>query len=100
MASKVTTDDVKKINELYYKFKSYAEVARQTGFTAATVKKYVVKDWVPINEENIRKFDMSKDMPVIFGTYLFRGVDNYGDLCVLSEEEKEEIYELQKEVSI
>ena len=100
MANKVTTDDVKVINELYYKFKSYAEVARQTGFTAATVKKYVVKDWKPVEEDNIRRFDMAKDMPIIFGTYLFRGVDNYGELCILTPEEKEEIYELQKEVSV
>lgn len=100
MANKVTNNDIQKFNELYYKVKSYAEVARQTGFTAATVKKYIIKDWAPIQEENIRRFDPQKDMPPIFGTFLFRGVDNYGDLCVLSDEEKAEIYELQKEVSI
>ena len=41
MASKVTNEDILRINELYYKHKTYAEVARQTGFAASTVKKYV-----------------------------------------------------------
>ena len=42
MASKVTNEDILRINELYYKHKTYAEVARQTGFAASTVKKYVI----------------------------------------------------------
>ena len=41
MASKVTNEDILRINELYYKHKTYAEVARQTGFAASTVKKYI-----------------------------------------------------------
>ena len=45
MASKVTNEDILRINELYYKHKTYAEVARQTGFAASTVKKYVDKNW-------------------------------------------------------
>lgn len=99
MASRVTGEDIKKINDLYIKEKSYAEVARQTGFSPATVKKYVIPDYVPIEAMNIKRFT-PEDMPVIFGVHLFRGVDNYGELCVLSKEEKDEIYELQKEVSI
>ena len=31
MARKITIDDIHKINELYYKYHNYAEVARQTG---------------------------------------------------------------------
>lgn len=99
MANRVTGEDIKKINDLYIKEKSYAEVARQTGFSPSTVKKYVIDGYMPIEEKEIKRFS-PEDMPVIFGAYLFRGIDNYGDLCVLSEKEKEEIYELQKEVSI
>lgn len=99
MANRVTAEDIKKINEIYCKEKSYAEVARQTGFSPSTVKKYVITDYVPEEELEIKRFS-KEDMPVIFGVYLFRGIDNYGELCELSEEEKKEIYELQKEVSI
>lgn len=36
---RVTKDDVIKINELYLKHKTYAAVARETGFAPSTVKK-------------------------------------------------------------
>ena len=46
MARKVTTDDIKQFNELYYKYKSYAEVARITGWSSSTVSKYVDKNYL------------------------------------------------------
>ena len=58
MASKVTNEDIVRINELYYKYKTYAEVARQTGFSAGTVKKYVIANWQPVIKENIIHFDL------------------------------------------
>ena len=60
MASKVTNEDILRINELYYKHKVYAEVARQTGFSASTVKKYVDKNWTPVCAENIIRFDLAQ----------------------------------------
>ena len=100
MASKVTNEDILRINELYYKHKTYAEVARQTGFAASTVKKYVDKNWEPVKTENIIRFDLV-NLPNFFEvTPLFRGVKNYGDLCVLSEEEKEEMKSLWEELAV
>lgn len=99
MARKVTIDDIKQFNELYYELKSYAEVARRTGWSASTVSKYIDKNYKPVAEENIRRFNMNTDMPV-FSTEKFEGVENLGDLCVLSEEEKIELIELWKEVEI
>ena len=98
MANKVTNDDIIRINELYYKHKTYAEVARQTGFSASTVKKYVIPNWAPVASESIVKFDMN-DIPE-FDTSIFVGVENYGDLCVLTEREKEEMKELWKELAV
>lgn len=98
MANKVTTDDILRFNELYYKYHTYAEVARQTGFSASTVSKYVDKNWKPVQTENIKHFNLS--MLPEFSTTQFVGVDNYGDLCILTEQEREEIKELWEELAI
>ena len=100
MASKVTNEDILRINELYYKHKVYAEVARQTGFSASTVKKYVIPGWQPVVTENIIKFDIAQLPDFQEAVKLFRGIDNYGDLCVLTEREKDEIKELWGELAV
>lgn len=100
MASKVTNEDILRINELYYKHKTYAEVARQTGFSAGTVKKYVKPGWQPVVVENIKKFDPSKIPDFQKAVEIFRGVQNYGNLCILTEREQEEIKELWGELAI
>ena len=97
--TKITQEDIKRINESYYKLKSYAGVARELGYSAATVKKYVIADYIPEDQRQIKRFTPN-DLPLMFGEYLFRDVDNYGELCVLSDEEKEEIKELWKEVGV
>ena len=100
MASKVTNEDILRINELYYKHKTYAEVARQTGFAASTVKKYIIKNWEPIKTDNIIRFDLVNLPNFSEATPLFRGVENYGDLCILSEEEKNEMKSLWEELAV
>lgn len=98
MASKVTSEDILRINEIYYKTKVYAETARQTGFSASTVKKYVIPGWQPVVIENIVRFELSQ-IPE-FDSSIFKGVDNYGDLCVFTEREKEEIEGLWGELAV
>ena len=100
MASKVTNEDILRINELYYKHKTYAEVARQTGFSASTVKKYVIPGWAPTASENIIHFDMSQIPDFEKAVEIFRGIDNYGNLCTLTDFEAEEIKELWGELAI
>ena len=98
MANKVTSEDILRINEIYYKTGVYAETARQTGFSASTVKKYVIKDWKPVAVENIIKFELSQ-IPEFDGS-IFKGIDNYGVLCTLTEHEKEEMTELWRELAV
>lgn len=100
MASKVTNEDILRINEIYYKTKVYAETARQTGFSAGTVKKYVIPGWQPVAAENIQKFDKNSLPHFTKAVEIFRGVSNYGNLCVLSEEELEEIGILWGELAV
>lgn len=100
MANKVTSEDVLRINELYYKHKTYAEVARQTGFSASTVKKYVIPGWAPVVAENIVKFNMD-DLPAFEDAVkCFVGVENYGDLCMLTDREQEKMKDLWKELAV
>lgn len=98
MATKVTNEDILRINELYYRHKTYAEVARQTGFSASTVKKYIQPGWKPVDKDAIVYFT-SAEVPA-FDASIFRGVDNYGELCVLTPREHEEIEQLWKELSV
>ena len=96
--ARVTSEDILRMNEIYYKTHVFAEVARQTGFSASTVRKYVDVNWKPIENENIIRFDMN-DLPE-FDTTCFKGIENYGDLCVLTEREQDEMKELLKELVV
>lgn len=98
--ARVTSEDILRMNEIYYKTRVFAEVARQTGFSASTVRKYVDVNWKPVVSENIVIFSM-KDIPDFKeAAKCFRGVDNYGELCVLTEQEQEEMKELWKELAV
>ena len=100
MANKVTNEDILRINEIYYKTKVYAETARQTGFSAGTVKKYVIPGWQPIVAENVVRFDIAQLPNFELVTENFRGVSNYGDLCVLTTREQQEIKEMWGELAV
>lgn len=100
MASKVTNEDILRINELYYKHKTYAEVARQTGFAASTVKKYVIPGWAPVASENIIRFDIAQLPDFTSAAEIFRGISNYGALCILTDYEKQEIKKLWGELTV
>lgn len=97
---RVTNEDILQINSLYFRYKNYAEVARQTGFAASTVKKYVTPGWEPVQAENIIHFDIAQLPNFTEAVKNFRGIDNYGSLCVLTEFEQKEIRELWKELAV
>ena len=99
MAKRVTNEDIILINETYRITKSYAETARQTGWSAGTVSKYVDKNYTPaaVNVEN--RVDMSI-IPEVFDTSAFKSLDNYGELCVLTDEEKSAMSDLWKEMRL
>ena len=94
MAKKVTEEDKVLMNELYVKLKTYAAVARETGFSPTTVKRYIIQNYVPKDSIQKNKFDL--EIPSI--EYDLFKVEDFGLLCVLSKEEKNEIEELWKEM--
>ncbi len=96
--NKVTQKDILIFNEKYYSCKNYSQVARETGFSASTIRKYVDKNWQPPEVTN-KIFFKKEDLPE-FSSEIFEDVEDFGDLCVLSEEEKEEIKILWNELSV
>lgn len=96
MANKVTQEDIKIFNQKYYNCHNYSQVARETGFSAGTVKKYIIPNWKPVDENTVEHFN--EPLPE-FNLEIFR-VEDWGNLCVLGKEEKEEIYKLQKEIVV
>ena len=99
MASKVTDDNIIEFNKRYYACHNYSQVARETGFSASTVRKYIDKNWKPIDETK-RKIFNPKNLRDDFDTAMFSDVENFGDLCILSDEEKLELTELWEELDI
>ena len=92
MANKVTQQDIIKINELYLQHKTYAAVARETGFSATTVKKYIIQNFAAVPTT---KFEGSTELKIsIFKEY------PWDNLIDLSDKEKEEMEILRKEVNL
>lgn len=100
MAKRVTNEDILVFNEIYYKTKNYAQVARETGFSASTVRKYIDKNWKPIVIENIVRFSLEQLPDYKEAVKIFQGIDNYGYLCQLAPSEIEGIKELWEELSV
>ena len=96
----IIQDKIIEMNELYLKIKTYAGVSHAMGGSPSptTVKKYIIPDYVS-KDKIVRKEFHKDDLPE-FAVEVFRGVDNWGDLCVLSDSEKEEMEAFWNELSI
>jgi transposase-like protein len=112
MRKRVSEEDKALFVELYEQLGTYSAVAREVGFSASTVRKYVLerqKDGVSarspetmkkveiklFTEENLKKvhsYDNIKSVEELFST-----TEDWGTLCELSQEEKKEIENLRKE---
>lgn len=98
MATRITEEDKININELYLKYKTYAEVARQTGFSPSTVKKYVIPNYISKDSLQITKFNESDVAKAFYSFPLDRR--GWESLLILTEEEKTVMNELRKEILI
>lgn len=96
MAKRVTQEDIIQINELYIKLKTKAAVARETGFSASTVSKYIIPNYKPAAELQQKKF--TGDLPD-FNIEMF-AIENWTPLLSVTDEEFEEIKELWEEIAL
>lgn len=100
MANRVTQENIIEMNEIYLKVGTYAETARRTGFSASTVKKYIIPNYIS-KEAIVITNSFSLDQVPIFDKEKFINL-NFSDdnLYRMSDEEKEEIKELWKEMLV
>lgn len=86
MARRVTEADIKQINEVYYVCKNYAKTAAATGWSAATVHKYVKSDYAPdeVAQQSYEFHPMNVEDTANF-------LRNETDITLLTEEEKREV---------
>ena len=96
----VTDNDKIQFNELYLQCGTYAEIARRTGFSASTVKKYIIPNYVSINAvaENIVPFD--KEIFTIDQISFPNNRKEFYNLLVLTDTEKQECEKLREELLI
>lgn len=93
MAKRVTEEDIIKMNNIYYSCRTYAETARQVGFSATTVKKYIIPDYEPAEASqnfNIELSDLADYIENISTSHL----------SLLTEEEKDNLKEIWKVTTI
>lgn len=97
MANKVTNEDIITINERYLVCKNKAQVARETGFSSSTITKYIIPNYTA--QAEIVTIEFNKEILEV-DVDIFLNSDNWGNLTVLTEQEKSDVKELQKEISI
>lgn len=88
----ITNNMVIKMNAMYSEGKNPKIIGSLLNISPYTVKKYIEE----LKEENIQKITFNKPLPE-FNTSIFRDND-WGDLCLLSEKESEEIRALWEEI--
>lgn len=97
MARRITNEEIIRMNILYLKTYNYSAVAREVGCAPSTVKKYIQPNFVNPEELEVKRFE--GELPPL-NKELFSDIENWGELCVLSDKEKEDIKELWKEIVI
>lgn len=99
MATKITQEDIRRMNILYLSIGTYAGVAREMGVAPGTVKRYIVPDFHEVAAEDVKHFYII-DLPEEPNAEPFLGVENFGDLCEVTEEEEEELKDLWNEMEL
>lgn len=92
MAKRVTEEDIKLINEAYLACGTYSGAAAATGWSASTVKKYILPDYKPAatsisTDTKIEPADIDTAM-----NYLLSN----SNLCSLTPREREDLKNIWK----
>lgn len=100
MSKRITEEQKIQINELYAQIGIKSKVAKILGISPASVNKYLIDNYVPQNQREREKFQgKPQDFPQEI-LNLEKGEDIAAALIQLSQEEKEQLKELQKEIFV
>lgn len=91
---RVGPDDIIKINEAYLACGTYSGAAAATGWSASTVKKYIISDYK--SEQKVEAVDI--ELPPI--EEIAEKLPPWYDITCLTPEEEKEIKQLWKEMLI
>ena len=91
---RVGPDDIIKINEAYLACGTYSGAAAATGWSASTVRKYVISDYK--SEQKVEAADI--ELPPI--EEIAEKLPPWYDITCLTQEEEKEIKQLWKEMLI
>jgi len=91
---RVGPDDIIKINEAYLAYGTYSGAAAATGWSASTVRKYVISDYK--SEQKVEAADI--ELPPI--EEIAEKLPPWYDITCLTPEEEKEIKQLWKEMLI
>lgn len=104
MATKITPEKIKEINELYYKLRVKKRVAEAMGISPSTVSKYIIPGYIPETERVIPAFDKEPLGCAALANSIKESdraaAQVFAELCELTDEEWDELDVLQKEVMI
>ena len=91
---RVGPDDIIKINEAYLACGTYSGAAAATGWSASTVKKYIISDYK--SEQKVEAVDI--ELPPI--EEIAEKLPPWYDITCLTPEEEKEIKQLWKEMVV
>ena len=99
--TKITDEVIEQINELYCELKVKSHVAKALGISASTVSKYIVPNYV---RKADRIMEVFNGRPRVISMDKIASFDGAADLGYflthLTEDEKKDIEQLQKEIFI
>ena len=99
--AKITEEQIQEINEVFYRTGNKSQTAREVGVSVASVNKYLIKDYVPVAQRVVHEFDKEPTGSWGFVKQLRESenpFETFSKSYELSEEEWEDLRELQKEV--
>ena len=94
MARRVSQEDIILINEAYLAAGTYSGVAAATGWSASTIKKYIIPDYK--SEQKVEAVDI--ELPPL--SEIADKLPPWYDITCLTPEEEREIKQLWKEMII
>lgn len=104
MAKKITDEKIIEINEVYLQCGVKSQTAKICGVSPASVTKYLIKDYKARKDTKIEEFNKEAVGCQSFIDFINQNSNtailNFCNFCKLSEEEKNDLRELQKEILV